>query len=251
MTRRASRTPAKQAPAKRGRGRPPKAVVPRDTATPNGSELTDGKAADQALDQVTTDQALDRQLAVIRKRADSGARLANHEMRLLKETWLREQSLHIWPSLEAAAADLGMSPSSLRAFKDQGCPGIEPHSPVPKAPVLQWLLKRAHERGGERFANSQVAEEADARWKLARAAEKEGSLVAQAEDRAQQGLLAACTALRARLLHVVPAAAYETARTEPDRAAAESRIAALIENALSDGVRVAPATTTVTEGTPA
>jgi hypothetical protein len=239
-----NRTPAKP-PTKRGRGRPPKRVVPHDDQTPNGSDSAEPT-------DVTTAQAIDRQLAVVRQRADSGARLANHEMRLLKETWLHEMSLHIWPSLDAAAADLGMSPSSLRAFKDQGCPGIEPHSPIPKSPVLAWLLKRAHERGGERFANTHVAEEADARWKLARAAEKERTLVAQAEDLAQQGLLTACTALRSRLLHALPAAIYETARTEPDRTAAESRIAALIENAISDGARIAPVETTpASEGTPA
>jgi hypothetical protein len=213
---------------KRKPGRPRRAVVPK--TTPNGSELP--------VELKTTDQVLADQLALIQARSSKGERLANHEVRILRDAWLHDQALHLWPSLEAAAADLGVSPSSMRTYKDQGCPGIEPHSPIPKSPVLAWLLKRAHERGGERFANADAADEADVRWKLARAAEKEKTLVAQAEDAAQQGLLAACAALRSRLIQAMPGAICEAVTRETDRTAAESRIAALIDNAISDGARL-------------
>ena len=214
-------------------GRPPRPVLPK--GAPNDAEPK------------TTDQVLADQLALIQTRSSRGDRLANHEVRILRDAWLHDQALHLWPNLEAAAADLGVSPSSMRAYKDQGCPALEPHSPIPKSPVLGWLLKRAHERGADRFATSDVAEEADARWKLARAAEKEKSLIAQAEDRAQQGLLAACTVLRTRLTQQIPAAICDAITGEPDRAAAESRVAGLIENAITDGARLVH----TTEGMPA
>lgn len=228
----AKRSTPNRSELKPKRGRPPKRVLP--TGEP-------AAAPPPAVDP-GTDGAIAAQLVLVRQRAATGARLAHHELRLLSTAWLHDQSLHIWPTLEAAAADLGVSPSSLRGYRDQGCPAIEPHQPIPKAPVLHWLLKRAHDRGGERFANKDLGDEADARYKLARAVEKEKSLITTAEDLAQQGLLAACIALRSRLTQALPGQLWDAAHDEADRTAGESRLAALIENAITDGARITPPT---------
>jgi len=122
------------------RGRPKKPVVPRHQPA----------AADSPA---TTATAMAGQLAAIQAKASQGKHLANHESRLLRDAWLQDMREHLWPSLEAAAADLGISPSTLRNHAEAGCPSIEPHSPIPKAPVLRWLLQRAHDHGGAPTAN--------------------------------------------------------------------------------------------------
>lgn len=245
MTRRAKPTKATK-PAPRKRGRPPKAAVPG--STPNGSELPPATSAD----------ALRAQLATIRTRAAAGARLNNHEARILRDAWLLEESAHLWPSAEAAAADLGVSPNTFRGYAaarpdgTPGCPGIEPHSAIPKAPVLAWLLKNAHHQGGTPPATQQTIEAVELSIKQAKDAKLWGTLIAEAEDRATQGVIETIDALRHTLLQTLPEQLAEDLRAAADQAAAADTARELIETALR-GVRYHPpaAVNQTPEGTPA
>lgn len=182
-------------------------------------------------------EAMQRELAAAMAKSTKGQRLANHEMRLLRDAWLHDQALHLWPTLVAAAADLSISPATLRSFADQGCPGVEPHSPIPKAPVLAWLLKRAHERGGDRGATSETVEELDRKLKQAKLDTTERrvrEIRQEAIDAARSGVQRAMAAVRHRLTATLPPHLVSTVRDEPDRQAAEHAIATLIESALRE-----------------
>jgi hypothetical protein len=250
MTRRAKPTP-KPKPAPKRRGRPPKAAVPG--STPNRSGLKPPAAAAPA----TSAEALRAQLATIRTRAAAGARLNNHEARILRDAWLLEESAHLWPSAEAAAADLGVSPNTFRGYAaarpdgTAGCPGIEPHSAIPKAPVLAWLLKNAHHQGGTPPATQQTIEDVELSIKRAKDAKLWGTLTAEAEDRATQGVIETVDALRHTLLQTLPAQLAEDVRAAADLAAAADTARELIETALR-GVRYhPPATVNQTTESPA
>lgn len=217
------RRPAK-APSKPAKAKSPAKVSPDTLAPPNAQE--------QAL---AATEAIRRELAAALSKSTQGQRLANHEMRLIRDAWLHDQAMHLWPSLVAAAADLSISPATLRNFADQGCPGVEPHSAIPKAPVLAWLLKRAHERGGDRGATSETIEDVELRIKQAKLETTERrvrELRQQILDEANQGIVQAMAGVRTHLATVLPAQLAQTLRTEPDQQAAEHAAAALIENAL-------------------
>jgi len=235
MTRRAKPQP-KPKPAPKRRGRPPKA--PRPGSTSNGSGLAVPS---------TSAEALRAQLATIRQRAAAGARLNNHEARILRDAWLLEESAHIWPSAEAAAADLGVSPNTFRGYAapradgTPGAPGIEAHSPIPKAPVLAWLLKNAHHQGGTAPATQQTIEAVELSIKQAKDAKLWGSLTAEAEDRATQGVIETVDALRQRLTQTLPAQLANDLRDAVDLAAAEDTARELIEKALRETTYQPPA----------
>ena len=230
MTRRPAK-PAKAPAAKRKPGRPKKPAVPKSAPV----DYTPATAMQEDLKRVLA-------------RHHAGQRLANHEARVLRDAWLLDQNKYLWPSIDACAAELSVSANTVRSYAEQGCPDLVGHSPIPKASVLAWLLKRSHERGGERFANTDLAEEADARWKMTRALREEGRLLAEAEDQAQRGLLDACAALRARLTQHTPGAIYDAVTTATYRLTAEALVTELIETALRDGAQLAP--TPATESTP-
>lgn len=192
-----------------------------------------GQAVSSPVQPISTTDALSAQLTAIRAKASAGARLANHESRILRDAWLLDMATHLWPNLESCAADLGVSPSTVRGYADAGCPGLEPHSPIPKAPVLAWLLKRAHERGGATHANKESIEDVDLRIKSAKAAKMESALIAEAEDLATQGVIERMAQLRHHLLHVVPGALVECIHANPDRQAAEDAFSRLIDQALA------------------
>ncbi len=189
--------------------------------------------------------ARDAQSHVVREARDrlaKGKTLANHHARALRDAWLMEESLHLWPSLAAAAADCKVSTSTLRSFGEQGCPGIEPHSPIPKAPVLLWLLENAHGRGGDRGATKDSLEQVELQWRQAKLAKMNDALSAEAEDRARQGVLTVMGAVRHHLRHSLPGALFDVvAAAKDDRSAAELAIADLIENELRrlEPVRIA------------
>lgn len=223
----------------------PKAARKRLQASQDPTEpaIAPNSAPAAAPTPADIDQAIKRELAAALQRSRDGHRLANHETRLLRDAWLHDQSMHLWPNLAAAAADLSISPSSLRAHGEAGCPGIEPHSPIPKAPVLAWLLKQAHTRGGDQGPTTATVEEMQLRLLSAKVDSHERrarELVQIAEDRATQGVIRAMSQLRAHLTTALPARLREAIQTEPDRAAAEATIASLIEQALRDHTRIDP-----------
>lgn len=209
-----------KATAKRGRPRKPaKPPASPAVAAPTTMSVSDCMLAE--LDAVKAKAAL-------------GRPLANHESRLLRDAWLMDQALHLWANLEACAADLQVSPSTVRGYATDGCPGLEPHSPIPKAPVLAWLLRRAHDRGGEQHATKQTIEEAELRIRLAKAAKLEQSLIAEAEDRARQAVLTLMSELRHALLQTLPSEVATAARAAADQDAATAVTLAAIERAMRD-----------------
>jgi uncharacterized protein (DUF2384 family) len=244
MTRRKPTRPAKPAKPSRRRGRPPKA--PKAPTTPNGSELP----------AATTAEAMRAQLAAVQARAAAGARLNNHEMRVLRDAWLHDMAVHLWPSAEAAAADLGVSPNTFRGYGaarpdgTPGCPGIESHSPIPKAPVLRWLLANAHHQGGTPPATQATIEAVELSIKQAKDAKLWGSLTAEAEDRATQGVIEVAETLRHQLTQSLPAQLADQVRAAVDLAAGEDTARELIEGALRGLHYHPPATVNqTTEGT--
>jgi hypothetical protein len=119
--------------------------------------------------------------------------------------------------------------------------------------VLAWLLKHTATRGGTSLPTQESIEAVELSIKQAKEAKLWGTLVAEAEDRAQQGLIEVLDALRHQLLHQLPAQLADQARTAADRAAAEDAARELIETALR-GIRYQPpasVTTQPSEGTPA
>jgi len=182
----------------------------------------------------TLTQLMSQQVEQAKARAAAGQRLANHESRALRDAWLLDQAKHIWPSMEAAAADLGVSLTTVRGYADEGCPDLVPHSPIPKAPVLTWLLQRAHQRGGQPHANKDSIEAAELRIKIAKAEQLERRLVAEAEDRAAQAVLDTLVELRERLLRELPGKLAADARAAADVAAAEETLIDQLTDALRD-----------------
>jgi hypothetical protein len=183
--------------------------------------------------QTLTD-LMSQQVEQAKARAAAGQRLANHESRALRDAWLLDQAKHIWPSMEAAAADLGVSLTTVRGYAEEGCPNLIPHSPIPKAGVLTWLLQRAHTRGGQPHANKDSIEAAELRIKVAKAEQLERRLVAEAEDRASQAVLDTLVELRERLLRELPGQLAAEARNAADLAAAEELLIAHLTDALRD-----------------
>ena len=224
-------------------GRRPRPVMPVGTAQPEQSPapvpapvsapspVPPLPAAEEPLAANVGSVGTRELLADAIARQKAGKPLANHHARVLRDAWLLEMSLHIWPSLALAAVDLGISQSTLRGFADEGCP-IESHSPIPKAPVLAWLLKRAHQRGAAPHANRDTAEELDNRLRAAKVAKLEGSLIAEAEDLANQGVLTVMAEVRDALLRGLPPQLVEAARSAIDDAAAETAVIELIATAL-------------------
>lgn len=214
-------------PAKRGRGRPPKA--------PKATEPTPLPAAADAAGW------LGLAGEAIRKRLEQGKALPNHDNRLLREaTWLAKHADY-WHGVDEAAASLGVSPNTVRSYAEQGCPGIEPHHPVHRASVLHWLLKNAHASGGQAPATRQTIEDVELRIKSAKADQLEGRLLAEADDRARQGVLLACADARQGLLERVPRALsdghpYGSPAALED--AARAAITAELANLAADPVRV-------------
>ena len=173
------------------------------------------------------------ELARVKARAAAGERLANHESRLLRDAWLADMAVHIWPNLEAASADLGVSPGTVRNWAQEGCPGIEAHSPVPKAPVLSWLLKRAHERGGQAPATRESIEEVELRLKRSKADAAEKRLVAEGQDTARAAAIHFASQLRHHLVEQLPGTIAEACRAAGDDSAATDAARDRIEQALA------------------
>jgi hypothetical protein len=246
MSKRSTKDPA-AAPdqPKRKRGRPAKA--------PKTDALTTPPAP------ISTTDAIAKQLEAVKAKAAAGKTLANHEQRILRDAWLLDLSQYLWPSSAMAAADLGVSIGTFRGYKDKGCPGIEDHSPIPKHQVLGWLLRTAHDRGGDAPTTAQDLEAVELRLKLTKAVKAEGELISEAEDRATQGVIRTMGQLRTHLQNTVPALLYELAHKHPtDRTAGEEAITAAIEVEIRrfqpdakrtvPGAQTAPAT--ATEPTP-
>ena len=180
-------------PPKRRPGRPKKAVVPSDPPPPEPISATE---AQRLI------------LAQAAARAHRGERLSHAEAKCLREAWLHDMAEHLWPSWETAAAELSISVSTLRSFRDQGCPGLpgegDGHAPIAKARVLSWLLRRAHDRGAATFADAGSIEEQELRWKKAKADQLEGTLQAEAIATAESQIRDLFTRLRHEALHVWP-----------------------------------------------
>ena len=180
--------------------------------------------------------ARDVQKAVVaeaRERVAKGRTLQNHHSRALRDSWLLEDSVYLWPNLAAAAADCKVSATQMRNFGEQGCPGINPHSPIPKAPVLLWLLEKSYERGGDRGPTTDDERQLDMDYRRSKLAKLNSSLVFDAEDRAHAGVLKTMGTVRHYLKHGLPGAIFDTvAAAKGDRASAESAIADLIEREL-------------------
>lgn len=181
---------------KNGPGRPKKPISSPAAATPPAPPTTPAAATPAAL--------LAEVAPAIRAKMGRGGSLAHHEAKILREAVWLEKHLDYWPGIDAAAADLGVSANTLRSWADEGCPGIEAHLPVHRASVLAWLLARANERGANPHATKDTIEDWDARLRRAKAIEREGLLVAEADDRARQALLATCGDLRTALLDHAP-----------------------------------------------
>jgi hypothetical protein len=215
-------------PAKRGRKRKP--IIPK--IGPDSS-------------------ARDVQMAVVaeaRARVAAGRTLQNHHNRALRDAWLLEESLHLWPNLAAAAADCKVSTSTLRSFGEQGCPGITPHSPIPKAPVLLWLLEQAHTRGGDRGPTSEDERQLDMAYRRSKLAKLNNELVFDAEDRAHAGIIKSMSRVRHHLKHALPGALFDLiVAAKGDRVAAEQAIADRIESDLRRLEPQPPDRTTITE----
>ena len=211
-------------------GRPRKAAVPKDAPEPAKKSPAKPTTAGEAL-QTLAEEGKARQAA--------GKSLQNHHVRALRDAWLYDMAQYVWTSADVAAADLGVSPATFRGYADQGCPGIEPHSPIPKAPVLRWLLQHAHERGGDRAANRDSIEQVDLRLKLAKAEREERALIAQAEDRANQGIVLLMAELREVLLRDLPGQLAADVRDATDHTHAEEIILRRLTDALRDR-RIAP-----------
>lgn len=201
--------------AKRGRKRKP--AVPRELPPPT----------------ITVDQAMRAQLTIALRRSEQGKTLANHEQRVLRDAWLLDMAPYLWPTSAAAAADLGVSVGTFRAYKDQGCPGIEDHSPIPKHLVLAWLLRTSHQRGGKPGATINDAEELDNEWRRSKLARLNNTLITEAEDRAHQGVIHRMGQLRHHLQNGLPGVVFEVAlANQGDRTAAEDAIAQAIDTEL-------------------
>lgn len=208
-----------------------------------GRKKTAAVPASGTSQPVSLSELMLQQVQHAKARAAAGQRLANHESRALRDAWLMDMAAHLWPSLEVCAADLGVSASTVRGYVDEGCPAIEPHSPIPKAPVLTWLLQRAHQRGGQQVANKASLEEVELRLKLAKAEQVERRLVAEAEDRASQAVLDTLVEVREQLLRELPRRLAEECRAAVDLAAAEDLILAQLTDALRDRPLTLPTTT--------
>lgn len=221
--------------SKKGPGRPRKAAIPRAASPPPvAASATDLLAAE---------------LERVKARSAAGHRLANHEARTLRTAWLLEQSRHLWPNADAAAADLGVSVSTVRGYADQGCPDIHPHDPIPKAPVLMWLLRRAHEAGGSEHATAASIEAVELSIKRAKESRLWGTLVAEAEDRATQGVIESQSQLRSVLLGQLPGQLAAAARSATDADDAARQILDLIEQTIRNHPYAPPTAASAQEPT--
>lgn len=241
-------------------GRPPKAAIPPDPTLPAArsrspkstakvpakrasaipapakgrgkSKEIEPQATAPQLPAMTSDAAMAAVVADARQRQAAGKPLQNFHVRALRDAWLFDQQLHIWPSSAIAAADLGVSLSTFRGYADEGCPAIQPHEAIPKAPVYAWLLRRAHKQGGEVHKNRESIEDVEYRIKAVKAAAAEKTLIAEAEDRATQALLTVMGEVRESLLKDLPAQVADAARQAVDHATATEAVLELLVTAL-------------------
>jgi len=174
-------------------------------------------------------------VAEAKRRQQEGAPIPHHLARALREAWLQDQADHIWPDLGTAAAETGHSESYMRRLRKEGAP--LPTGPIPKAPLLRWLWDRTTERLTAIEADD---EDVDKAWRRARTAKLTGEVIAEAEDRAQQGVLEAMNRLRQVLLSGTgPGQIYELVRTHlEDRMQAEECIQDWIESQLRHAVEI-------------
>jgi hypothetical protein len=215
--------PAKPKP-KAKRGRPRKAAVP----------------AAEPVVPVTLQQAMQAVLDDAMQRAATGKPLAHHHHQALRNAWMVDMAQYVWSSVDVAAADLGVSPGTVRGYATQGCPGIEPHQPIAKHIVLTWLLRTAHDRGGKPGATTNDAEEVELDIRRAKLAKVSGQLVAEAEDRATQGVINRMGQLKHHLQNGVPGVLFEAIQRlagdkpldQVDRTQAEDAIAQELDSEL-------------------
>lgn len=185
--------PRAQPKPKAKRGRPRKAAVP-----PAAVKV-----------EVTLQQAMQAVLDDAMQRAATGKPLAHHHQQALRTAWMLDQSQYVWANVDAAAADLSVSPGTVRNYAAEGCPGIEPHQPIKKHVVYAWLLRNAHDRGGKPGATINGAEEIEVALRKAKLFKVSGQLVSDAEDRACQGVINRMGQLRHHLQNGLSGALFE------------------------------------------
>jgi hypothetical protein len=212
MSRSKKRPPAPPAKPKAKRGRPRKAAVP-PVAPPI---------------PVTLHQAMQAVLDDAKQRAATGKAMQHHHHQALRTAWMLDQAQYVWESVDACAAELSVSPGTVRGYAAAGCDAIKPHEPIKKHALYAWLLQHAHERGGKRGTTINDNENLEAEWLRSKLLRLNNSLVTEAEDRACQGTITRAGQLRHFLQNGLPGVVLEIARKHADRSEAEDAIAQAI-----------------------
>ncbi len=225
------------APRKKSKPAPPvgkpKAKRGRKPKVPKVDAIVQAKAPASDVAEVSTAVAMAAQLKALKAKAATGKSLANHEQRVLRDAWLQDMAQYVWEGAPAAAADLDISVGTFRSYREKGCPGIEDHSPIPKHTVLAWLVRTAHERGGQGGTTTNDIEAVELQIKQVKAAKGSGALISEAEDRATQGVIRLMGQIRNFLQNGLPSVVYEIAHKHPtDRTAGEDAISQAIETEL-------------------
>lgn len=163
-----------------------------------------------------------------------GKRLDRGEQKALRELALARLAEHVWPDRAAAAQELGISLRQLDGLKGRGLP-LPPHQPIVKAAVYRWLWRDSANSGGGRDVTDHRAlkEEAEARFKQAKAAQLEGELDKRADDLVKRGLGLVLRPVRQWLLHTLPGRVWDLIQGK-SRAEAEPLLRRHIEQSLRD-----------------
>jgi hypothetical protein len=185
-----------------------------------GESLTKGE-----FDQLQTllaaespDRAYVELLADLRQRIAKGRALPKHLAQAARETFLADRDALVWPSVDHAAAELHVSVQTVRNWL--GELGVDhQRTAIPKAPVYRRLWERAEQKLDEAKAGG-ADDDLDRQLKQMRLDKQTGRLVAEAEDRAREGLIAAVTEIRQDLVNALPGRARDALGLELEGEAA-------------------------------
>jgi len=134
-----------------------------------------------------------------------------------REAALLRLADHLWPSVEAAAAELGASSASVRNWCAEA--GIEHQRiAIPRAALYRWLYRRELER------RTRQGGDLDAELKELRVARERRTLQAEATARAHLAADLVADYLRDALLTRGPTELVDLARRHSDQRAAEDAV---------------------------
>lgn len=151
----------------------------------------------------------------------AGKPVPKHLAQAAREAWLTEQAELLWPTIGAAAGELGVSVQTVRNWQAEGAP-IKVRTAISKAAVYRWLWQRAEDRLSAAAAKA-TSNPLDDAIKQARLDEKTGRLIAEADDRARQAVIRLAGELRHELIGTLPGRALDEIATL-DRSSAEAHL---------------------------